>query len=501
MPSACLFCRPEGVPPEIQVTMSETAAFLLIALIAALHVFSLYSAGHALLHKRDSRAALGWVAVILIVPPLGPFLYWLFGIDRTNSRAVKLMNRAARNIADGDVDLHGRSLEERPAGFVRPEELPPALQRLELPGYRLTGRYPAGGNDIRILHNGEEAYPVMLKAIAEARDRVYLSSFIFGCDEVGLRFAEALTDAAERGCDVRLLMDGVGSFNPLAQWHKRLGPRVHMACFLPPSLVPPQFSINLRTHRKVLVCDEDTAFTGGMNISQHHLVTLPRRDRVQDIHFLCRGPIAQQLALTFLMDWSFVTGETSTPASKPVSRWGRTPCRLLVDGPGSPDEIIHDLICAVISSARHSVRIMSPYFLPPHRLESALTSAVLRGVDVNVILPGENNHRLVDWAMRHQNSLLEESGVHLFYQPPPFAHTKLLLVDGDYTLLGSANLDPRSLNLNFELVMEVFDAGVTADLIAFFDAVKNRSVPVSTDVPALPLRLRNAAAWIASPYL
>lgn len=481
--------------------MSETVTGLLIAIFVAVHAFSFYSAGHALLHKRDSRAALGWVAVILIVPPLGPFLYWLFGIDRTNSRAVKLLNRAAHRIVDGDIDLHGRILEEVSTGFVRPEELPLSQRRLGLPGDRLTGRYPAGGNHLEILHNGETAYPMMLQAIAEARERVYLSSFIFGYDEVGLRFAAALKEAAERGCDVRLLMDGVGSFNPLAQWKKKLGPRVRLAYFLPPSLIPPQFSINLRTHRKVLICDGDTAFTGGMNISQHHLVNLPRKNRVQDIHFLCRGPIAEQLTLTFLMDWTFVTGEAAPSISLTAPKRGDTPCRLLVDGPGSPDEIIHDLICAMISSARHSVRIMSPYFLPPHRLESALISAVLRGVDVNVILPGENNHRLVDWAMRHQNSLLEESGIHLFYQPPPFAHTKLLLVDEEYTLLGSANLDPRSLNLNFELVMEVFDAGITADLITFFDDVKRCSVPVPTAVPSLPVRLRNALAWIASPYL
>lgn len=481
--------------------MSETTRYLLIVLVAALHVFSLFSAAHALLHKRDSRAALGWVAVILIVPPLGPFIYWLFGIARTDSRAVKLMNKAAHRLINGIVDLHGRTLGEKPFGFTVPEELTPTQRRLELPGNLLTGRYPTRDNGIAILHNGEEAYPAMLEAIAEARERVYLSSFIFGCDEAGLRFAEALTAAAERGCDVRLLMDGVGSFNPLARWRKRLGPGVRLAYFLPPSLIPPQFSINLRTHRKVLVCDGTTAFTGGMNISQHHLVTLPRKARVQDVHFRFRGPIAQQLALAFLLDWGFVTGETFAPAPHLGPGQGSSACRLLMDGPGSPDEIIHDLICAMISTARHSVRIMSPYFLPPHRLESALASAVLRGVNVDVILPGKNNHRLVDWAMRHQNILLEEAGVRLFYQPPPFAHTKLLLVDEDYTLLGSANLDPRSLNLNFELVMEVFDPTVTADLIAFFDEVKTRSVPVPTVLPALPARLRNAAAWIASPYL
>lgn len=173
----------------------------------------------------------------------------------------------------------------------------------------------------------------------------------------------------------------------------------------------------------------------------------------------------------------------------------------LMDGPGTPEDTILDLVCAQISAARHSVRIMSPYFLPPHRLHGELVSAVLRGVDVSVILPGENNHRLVDWAMRHQMPMLADRGVKIYRQPPPFAHTKLLLIDGEYTLLGSANLDPRSLNLNFELVMEVLDLRLAEQLSAFYDEVRSRSVSVPTTYPALPYRLRNAASWIFSPYL
>ena len=119
-----------------------------------------------------------------------------------------------------------------------------------------------------------------------------------------------------------------------------------------------------------------------------------------------------------------------------------------------------------------------------------------------MLFRSENNHRLVDWAMRHQIPLLEAKGVRIFRQPPPFAHTKLLLVDGAYTLLGSANLDPRSLNLNFELVMEVFDTALATDLGAFYDTVRERSSACSVDSPpALPVRMRNAASWLFSPYL
>lgn len=583
------------------------AHLLVPAVLAILHLAAVGSACHALLHKRDSGAALGWVALLLFMPPAGLPLYWLFGIARVDSQAVRLMEKAAQQVVNGLLDLHGRLLEQEPWGAVRDESLPAVFRHLVRPGRAITGRAVAGGNAVLPLHNGEEAYPVMLRAIEKARRRVYLSTFIFGNDAVGESFAAALARAAERGCDVRLLMDGVGSFHPLAGWKRRLGPGVRLAYFLPPALVPPQLSINLRTHRKMLVCDGQEAFTGGMNISEHHLAALPRPERVQDVHFRCVGPVARQLEVAFLLDWRFVTAHAARMAADPGSSiltpgrhafirkaqkagapdssraipaddpgglpgaravqaepsaagdapgaeacgagasriaasvsatelsgaeassserpgpdglraagpgpdglgaegsgapGGSSLCRILMDGPGSPDKTIEDLFCAMISSARASVRIMSPYFLPSPRLASALSAAVLRGVDVTVIVPEENNHRLVDWAMRHQIPLLEAKGVRIFRQPPPFAHTKLLLVDGAYTLLGSANLDPRSLNLNFELVMEVFDTALAADLGAFYDAVRERSALCSAaSPPTLPARLRNAASWLFSPYL
>lgn len=543
------------------------SSLFLPAALVLLHLAAVGSACHALLHKRDSGSALGWVALLLFMPPAGLPLYWLFGIARIDSRAVQLMKKAARQVVDGLLDLHGKFLTQGAWGVVREESLPEVFRYLVQPGKAITGRDLAGGNAVLPLHNGEEAYPAMLRAIGDARRSVYLSTFIFGNDDVGARFAEALVQAAERGCDVRLLMDGVGSFHPFARWKHRLGPKVRLAYFLPPALVPPQFSVNLRTHRKMLICDGREAFTGGMNISEHHLAALPRRNRVRDVHFRCVGPVARQLELAFLLDWRFVNAHAAhlaadpgapiavprsplykreqampepsracalddltvfraasrqegTPGNTPGSMPGSAPdadladagtsggsaggslCRILMDGPGAPDKTIEDLFCAMISSARASVRIMSPYFLPSQRLTGALNAAVLRGVDVTVIVPGENNHRLVDWAMRHQIPLLSAKGVRLFRQPPPFAHTKLLLIDGAYTLLGSANLDPRSLSLNFELVMEVLDTALAEDLSAFYDSVLARSAACAdAPLPALPVRLRNAASWLFSPYL
>lgn len=487
--------------------MSSFDTHSLLLLLALLHFAALAVACHALLRKRDPRSALGWAAVCVLAPFVGPLLYALFGIARTDSRAAKFMKKAARSL----VSTNPRAwLGLRPRGSVDHDRLPVKVRRLAIPGRTLTSRPVEGGNAICALHNGEAAYPRMLEAIDAATQRVYLSTFIFGRDAIGKRFTDALCAAALRGCDVRLLVDGVGSWPlhlpfffdaPLVPQLREAG--VQVAQFLPPTLIPPQFSINLRTHRKVLVCDGHTGFTGGMNISAHHLVHTARADRVQDINFRFEGPVVSELQAAFLLDWSFVT---NTPGVSPLddapSAPGSSFCRMLMDGPGSVHETIHDLFCAMIAQSERSVRIINPYFLPTHELAGALSSAVLRGVRVEVILPGLNNHRLVDWAMRHQLPDLVQKGVDIRFQPPPFAHTKLMLVDGVYTLLGSANLDPRSLRLNFELVMEVFDPALTGQLTAFFHHLRNRSVPLASQSKlSLPIKLRNASAWIFSPYL
>lgn len=483
---------------------------VLLITLALTHALALVAAGHALLHKRDSRAALGWAAVCVLTPFLGPIIYVLFGIARTDSRASRLMRKAARRYPG--ADLHGGRFDPRPLGFVDHTALPVGIRTLAEPGKRLTGRHVVGGNNLQTCHNGEAAYPQMLTAIEAARSHVFLSTFIFDDDAVGRHFATSLCAAADRGCDVRLLVDGVGAMGlilprifsqSLRHMFARSG--VRMARFLPPQLFPPQFSINLRTHRKLLVCDGEVGFTGGMNISAHHLTATGKPDRVHDLHFRFTGPAVAQLQAGFLMDWDFVTGEPGfSPLYQPAyaQKGGAPFCRMLMDGPGTVHETIHDLFCAVISEAKRSVRIMSPYFLPTAELSGALTAAVLRGVRVEVILPGYNNHKLVDWAMQHQLPDLARRGIDIRFQPPPFAHTKLMLVDGAYTLLGSANLDPRSLRLNFELVVEVFDPALTGELTKFFHHTRNASSPLDLRCrKRLPARLRNSAAWIFSPYL
>lgn len=478
---------------------------LLIAVLAlAGYALAFGVACHALLHKRDPQAALAWVAFIILVPYVGTAAYLLVGVSRVDSHASSLLSNAAEAQEQADT-LLDRSLVPAAPPLLPGETVPPSHVVANV-GKALTGKEPLGGNSVTLLRNGEEAYPAMLAAIAGATSHVYLSTYIFKGGLMGHAFAEALAAAAERGVDVRLLVDGLGGsvYSHDKPW-KSLGERgVQVRRFLPPRLFPPDFSINLRTHRKILVCDGLVGFTGGMNIGDHHLAQLPGRHQVQDVHFRCEGPVAVLLQEAFLMDWAFVTRRQTVPPMVIPARHGDSRCRLVFDGLGRGRDDIHDLLCGVIGGARQSVSIMTPYFLPPRELSSALISAALRGVEVRLILPIVNNLPYVHRASLHMQPRLIRKGVRIFFQPPPFAHTKLLLVDDYYALVGSANLDPRSLFLNFELNMEVFDPAFCATIRLYFEDVLSRSTEADHAFYQrrhLPDKLVDAAFWLFSPYL
>lgn len=484
--------------------MDEYWLLIVEGVILLAHLLSWLVVVHALLHKRDPRSALGWSATALFLPGIGSILYLLFGIGRAESRAARLMRLSAKRAPSQTCPLHGGARADSPPGHVRNAHLPGGFRNLARIGFAITGRALSGGNTIVPLYNGESAYSAMLDAIDMAKERVFLTTYIFNGGATGKAFCDALARAAARGVDVRVLVDGLGGmmYSWTRPWKKLPDKGVRVAHFLEPRLLPPSFSINLRNHRKILVCDT-VGFTGGMNISDGY-VPGHGAYSVQDVHFQCVGPVVAQLEEAFLLDWGFCTHEYDAPSRIGDEMCGDSLCRMVLDGLGSGRDPLHHLLCAVMAGAVQHIRIMSPYFLPTREMVGALRAAALRGVNVSVILPKRNNLFYMQWAMRHMLPTMLESGVRMYYQPPPFAHTKLLMVDSYYTQFGSANLDPRSLRLNFELNIETFDTSFTRTMERYYDKVLATSHEITRaelEAQSLPVRLRNAACWIFSPYL
>jgi cardiolipin synthase len=278
---------------------------------------------------------------------------------------------------------------------------------------------------------------------------------------------------------------------------------VRFASFVPPRLLPPSFSVNLRNHRKILAVDGRACFTGGINIRDRYLTTSQERGIV-DVHFEITGPVSAQIEAVFLGDWLFVTGDARPVEPVATEEAGTAICRAVVDGPDDDIDRLTELLVGAIGHARRRVAIMTPYFLPPRELIAPLQAAALAGVDVAVILPAKNNLPYVHRATRHMLWELLQRGVQIYYQPPPFVHSKLFYVDDDYAQIGSANLDPRSLRLNFELNVEVYDREAVAALAAHFEDTRRRSTRITqqeVDGRSLPTKLVDGVAWLFSPYL
>jgi len=460
-----------------------------VALGVAAGLLGLLASGHALLNKRRPRSAFGWIAVCLMFPLAGAVLYYLFGVNRSRRRAQKLRDEGYfAAIHSEHADL---SADE--AG---------ALGRL---GEALSGQPLLAGNAVELLRCGEEAYPAMLAAIDSARERILLSTYIFDTDQTGREFADALQRAVQRGVDVRVLLDGFGELYSFPRARRLLRKRgITVRRFLPPRLLPPSVMINLRNHRKILLVDGHTAFTGGMNISDRHRLELPGKGhRVVDIHFTLRGPVVASLQSIFSGDWVFAGGEP-VPDTPVTQRAGPSLCRAIADGPDEELDRLLLLLVGTIGLARRRVAIMTPYFIPPRELLGALQTAALRGVDVSLLLPEHNNLFFMHRATRHLLWELLQRGVRIYFQPGAFVHSKLLLVDDEYAQMGSANLDPRSLRLNFELNVEILDTQLTARLGEHYQEARSRAREISlseVDGRRLGTRLLDGLAWLFSPYL
>lgn len=459
------------------------------------------TAGHALLTRRDARAAWGWIAVCWLFPFAGPGLYLIFGVNRLRTRA----KRFARERPEGPIGAEHLS-DIRHVAPTHPV-LPSWLDEVARTADVLTRRPLVGGNTIEALHNGEAAYPAMIAAIDAAQHSVWLSTYIFDRDEVGKRFAAALGAAHQRGVQVRVLVDGAGerySLLRIGGLLQRAG--VPFARFNPLRLIPPSLHLNLRSHRKLLVVDGDVAFTGGMNIGVRHLAAdTAKRHRVIDLQFALRGPIVAQIAAVFADDWAFAAREPlSLPAVTASPAGASASCRAITDGPNDDIDQLDFVLHAALSAARHEILIMTPYFLPTAELIAALQGAALRGVHTAVLLPLNNNLRYVDWATRHQLPPLLERGIRVRFSPGPFCHTKLMVVDGSYVQFGSANWDPRSLFLNFELNVESFDHEFAERMTRHFNsrwAEAAELTPAAAKARRLPVRLRDAFFALFSPYL
>ena len=464
----------------------------------------LATAVHILYYKRNTRAAAGWLGLVWFAPILGVCLYWMFGVNRIQRRAKKLRFTDKQNVSLPEMEAAvssafiGHSFDDREKS-VRVQ--------LSMMTDKLTRQPLMQGNRITPLVNGDQAFPRMLSCLEEAQHSIALCSYIFDNDSWGKRFQAALSDARQRGVEVRILIDGVGArytFPPITWGMRRAG--LNAAEFMK-TLLPWRFQyFNLRNHRKILVIDGRIGFTGGINIRDGNYLGDNPSHPVQDLHFQIEGPVVAELQHAFAEDWTFTTkevlkGENWYPYLKPQ---GEGVARGISDGPDEDFDKLRMVILAALATAQASIRIITPYFLPDADLVSALRIAALRGVDIEILLPASSNLRMVKWASDAGLEELLREGCRIFLTSPPFDHSKVVLVDQAWVLLGSANWDSRSLALNFEFNVECYDSNLSQAMEVIFQEKKStaRQLSLQEVISKNPIqKLRNRFFRLFSPYL
>jgi cardiolipin synthase len=451
---------------------------------------------HAVLYKSNYRSVVLWIALIWFSPLLGAIFYSIFGVNRITKTAKSLKNIPKDHRPHPSPVCDENHLVEVPDHLIRMVNF----------GSRVNPHPLVPGNRVAVYNGGDEAYPEMLDSIHKANSTIILSSYIFNRDQIGLKFVDALSEAKKRGVEIRVLVDATGSkysFPTIFGSLKKAG--IIYAKFLPLKFPFLLTTTNMRNHRKILVIDGKVGFTGGMNISDKKLKKISEASFHKDIHFKFEGPIVNQFTQAFSEDWFFSVKEKLGQKWFPkLTPKGEILGRSIIDGPDAYFEKIQLTLLGILSQAKHTIKIVTPYFLPDATLKSAIKVAVYRGVRVQIILPGVNNIPLVKWASYPDLRQLIREGVEIFESDPPFDHTKLIVVDDMWSLVGSTNLDPRSLRLNFEFNVECYDKELAINLDDIFEDKKRSSKKLTLNyIDSLSVfhKIRNGLSRILSPIL
>ena len=464
-------------------------------------VVVLVVSAHVVLTKRDTRAAILWVGLICLTPLVGALLYLWLGVNRIQRRA-----RLLRGYQHPESTPYLESCPQAALEGTFGQTSAHLMSLVTLLG-QMTRRPLLPGNHIQPLVDGDQAFPAMIQAIDAATKSVSLGTYIFDNDAAGQLFLQALQRAAARHVEVRVLIDDMGArYSWPTMVHALRAAGINCATFMPP-LIPWKFQYtNLRTHRKSLIIDGQFGFTGGMNIRHGHCVLAQPRHPVRDLHFRVDGPVVSQIQQVFAEDWSYCTGEVLEGDLwfPPLSPAGDVLARGIPDGPDEHFESFRHALLGAIACAESSIRVVTPYFLPDAALITALNVAALRGITVDIVLPGENNILLVQWATTSLLWQVVERGCRVWVSPPPFDHAKVMVVDDLVCFIGSSNWDARSLRLNFEFNLECYNRQLAGTLSAIVDErIRNarRLTLTELDGRNLPTRLRDGIARLASPYL
>ena len=409
--------------------------------------------------KSAPVSTVAWIMVIIILPYIGGLLFLVFGVNRAERRASE-KQEATRVI--------GKKLPElRQYQFLPSESRNPQHARLMRLATQIGDTLPTVGNRIELLVDTNRALGLIEQAILSARETLHLEYYIWQPDRTGTRIRDLLIRKAKEGVVVRFLYDGIGSLHLSKKFLQPMRDAgIHVASFLPGKSWRRRWSLNLRNHRKIVIVDGRVGFTGGMNIGDEYHGRNRHIGYWRDTHLKLLGPTVLQLQQVFAEDWYFATDEIllQPETCPPTEESGNLIAQVLSGQPAGDVYVFHALLFAAINEAQKRVTLSTSYFVPPEPLVMALETAAYRGVRVRLLLAGRSAYHWTVLAGRSYYEPLLKAGVEIFEYERGLLHAKTLTVDGNWSLVGTPNFDVRSLMLNFEVAVAVYDSKFTDQL-------------------------------------
>jgi len=471
---------------------------LIAAFVVISHIAGAWSSVDAVMQNRTPQGAIAWGISLNLFPYAAVPAYWFFGHSDFDGYVM------AR---DSSREKFGALQNEFKQTLERSDLMEKSTDKFEQTLQNLAQMDFTKGNRTTLLIDGEQTFASMLEAIDSAQKYILFQFYIVRSDETGLKFKEHLIAKAKQGVRVYFLYDEIGSLS-LDDSYVRdlvLG-GVKVQGFSTKGEAGRKYQLNFRNHRKILVVDGKTGFVGGLNIGDEYLGKDPKLSPWRDTHVRVDGPAAVAMQVPFSEDWYWATGEVLgdfewTPVVPPD---GDSAVLSLPTGPADPHDTCSLFFLSAINHAQSRLWIATPYFVPDQQIISALQLAVLRGVDVRLIVPDLNDSQLVDFASQPYLDEISKSGVRACRYQKGFLHQKVMLVDDEFSCVGSANMDNRSFRLNFEVMLAVKDPEFASALEAMLEqdlANSTEIKPGNFDKKPFWFRLAAKVSRLLAPIL
>jgi len=443
---------------------------LLVPLL--LHGLGILFIFDVLMHGRTSQGTIAWVMALFFFPYLSVFLYMMFGARRIQDYT------AAHQHGTTEIHQLGKQLrQDKKLRELMVRETPQIDVLSDI--YQLP---VMKGNRCTLLINGPATFDSILKGIAEARHYILIQFFIVHADNLGNRLKEALIERARAGVRIYFLYDRVGSVRLARAYTKELRTAgVHIGIFRVGRGWLNRFRINFRNHRKIVVVDGEKSWVGGHNVGDMYLGKSRRFSGWRDTHVEMAGPVTLGVQLSFVEDWHWACGRLPEVSWEPPPTFGSEPVLCIPTGPGDMVESCSLMMVQAINAATRRCWMISPYFVPDVAVIKALQLAAMRGVDVRILIPANPDKRVVWWAAHSYLFEVAVAGVRMYTYREGFLHQKVFLVDDCLAGIGTANLDNRSLRINFEITMAFTDADFIRRVEAMCLDDFARSDPLTTD--------------------